>query len=117
MARDTFQIRFDKHGHIVVDEPELARRLVYLLATNGKLTVELDVDPRHLEASAVLPNSLRCLMLDVVEPVPSRGPFPRNFGDGCLMTMCECLVDIRNKRKFAEQFEGIQGQQGTHGAP
>jgi len=111
MARDTFQIRFDKHGHIVVDEPELARRLVYLLVTEGKLTVELDVDPPHLEPDAVLPNALRCLT-PIPEPVPGLRPVPRNFGDGCLMTMCECTVDIIDSRRFSRQFDGIRGESG-----
>jgi hypothetical protein len=109
MARKTFPIHFDKHGQIVIDDPELARRIVYLLIHDRKLTLRLDV-PRPAP-DAVLPNYTECLP----EPIPK--PFPRNDPRFCPLAMCECELDLIDHTKFVSQWVALNPDVSAHGTP
>jgi hypothetical protein len=99
MGDKTFQIRFDKHGNIVIDDAELQQRLKFLLETNGELVLRMRNLPTTFQV--VLP-----------EPIPYPQPIPRpkppNSVD-CPMTMCDPCGKLRlvNDRAHQREWDGI----------
>jgi hypothetical protein len=97
MGDKAFEIRFDKHGNIIIDDPELQQRLKYVLELNGELVLRMKDLPRGYEV--VLPEPI---------PLPYPYPKPRNPAD-CPMVMCDPCGKIRlvNDRAHEERWEGI----------
>lgn len=83
MARDAFEFRFDRRGNVVIEDPDLARRLLYLLQRDGKLVLRIDTGDLD---ELGLPNPTRCL---VPPPTPVTDWRIRN-GSGCPNMMCDC---------------------------
>lgn len=102
MARNTFEIRFDKHGHIVVEDDELVRRIAWLLKHDGGLVLRMRSDEPVPDGP--LPNFAACYV-PAPEPVPK--PHPRN-GILCPNSMCgDCgRLKIVRAAAFDDQFHG-----------
>lgn len=99
MARDTFQIRFDKHGHVVVDDEELQRRLLYLLAHDGQLVLRLK------ETGTIQGSELPVLRI-CPGPTPD-GPIPRV--STCPNLMCVCgALKVVDAQVFDEQWVDLR---------
>ncbi|MCY2961036.1 MAG: hypothetical protein NTY35_12805 [Planctomycetota bacterium] len=108
MARDKFEVRFDKHGHMLIEDAELAHRIVYLLQNQGSITMRIDA---AAPAQAALPNYLECL---TIQPTPMPRPVPLNYRN-CPMSMCECTLRVVDSRRWAEQWEGLRDEDREHG--
>lgn len=102
MARDTFEFRFDRRGNLVIEDAELARRLLYLLQRDGKLVVRLDTG---LDVADTLPNPTQCL---VPPPTPVNDWRIRN-GSGCPNMMCDCgALQVVDQRPFDAQWNALR---------
>jgi len=99
MARETYEVRFDRHGHLIIEDVELARKILYLLQNGLPLELRmrsLDEAPR----AEVQPINWRC-------PAPSPSPAPRN-GSLCPNMMCDCgALRIVDEQKFQQQWSDL----------
>jgi hypothetical protein len=103
MPRDTFEISFDRHGHILVENAELARRLVYLLQHDRKLVMRLVGDQTDPDSNG-LPNGVACLVPERVT-IDER---PILNGKLCPNSMCVCgALQIVLDDVFQQQFRGL----------
>lgn len=102
MPGEKHSIRFDDHGHILVEEPELARRILHLLRHDGELVVRMRLD------EPVSPVNRIC-------PVPGNaGPIVRNTI--CPNVMCECgALKIVDEVVFEKQWSELGGRRGGRG--
>jgi hypothetical protein len=106
LARDTFEFRFDRRGNIVIEDADLARRLLYLLRRDSKLVVRIDTGEYVAD---VLPNPPQCL---VPPPTPVTDWRIRN-GSGCPNMMCDCgALQLIDDRRFAEQWDALRDSRG-----
>ncbi len=105
---DKFEIRFDKLGNVIIDDPELQKRLKYVLELHGELVLRMKNLPPGFQV--VLPQP---------QPLPFPRPKPPNPAD-CPMVMCDPCGKIRliNDRAHDERWQGIDGGPGgMHGGP
>jgi hypothetical protein len=99
MARDTYEVRFDKQGKMIVDDPELARRILYLLRHDLQIELRLRGLER-LPAGEIEPLNWRC-------PEPQPAPGPRN-GTLCPNMMCMCgALRVVDEARFREQWDQL----------
>ncbi len=84
MAKETYEIRFDRHGHIVVEDPELKRRLRALLQHDHQVVFRLVGD--QPAPDGVMPNLTECLLREriVIDRLPPRNGIlcPNDVCDG-----------------------------------
>lgn len=85
MPRQTFEISFDRHGHILVEDAELARRILYLLRHDHKLVVHLVSDQPDPDSGG-MPNLAPCLFPEE----GTLGDRPIRNGRLCPNVMCDC---------------------------
>lgn len=105
-----FEIRFDDHGHILVEDPELARRIGFLLRNDGHIVVRL-VGDQEDPGSTNVPNFGACLV-DGADPLGDR---PIRNGILCPNAMCVCggLKLVRDGL-FSDQYHASDSGTERH---
>ncbi|MBL8860806.1 MAG: hypothetical protein JNK02_02245 [Planctomycetes bacterium] len=101
MGKDEFKIRFDRHGHIVIDDPELERRILFLLEHDRQLVLRLNAE--GVEPPKTIVTNLRGCPLP--EPTPIHNP------KGCPNTMCDfCGPDLKvvDNRAFTKGWDRLK---------
>lgn len=64
MSKDKFHIRFDRHGHIVVEDEELKRRIRCLLEHDSQIVLRMAGGEQSMEAE--IPNAKGCFIQELV---------------------------------------------------
>ncbi len=94
MAREAFEIRFDRHGHIVIEDPELKRRIRCLLEHDHQIVLRMSGDEQSTDAA--LPNNKPCLMT-----APPIGDRPTARNEGCPNDICDGgWLKVVNESRF-----------------
>lgn len=99
MAKDMFEIRFDKHGHIVLEDPELKRRIRALLDHDQQIVFRL-VGDQPVDGEP-MPNVQACFFPKVGEAPPVRN------GILCPNAVCfpRSALKVVNVARFEEMME------------
>lgn len=104
MADKKFEIRFDRHGHILVEDAELEARLKWLLAHNGRLVIKL-----RQERGAIaepMPRLLTCPQPLYACPQPANALCP-NY-------ICpEGILHVVQQGIYEDAFGAIGGGEGV----
>lgn len=100
MPSEKYTIRFDDHGNILVDDPEVARRLLYVLQHDGELVIRL-----REGTTGSTP-----IVLDLRAPPP----IAKNML--CPNVMCECgALKIVDEAAFDRQWSALGERRNVRG--
>jgi len=111
LGKDTFEIRFDRRGHVVIEDAELQRRLLYLLQHDGELVLRLRSGERPNPVGFPEPTP------PIPKPEPMPIPQPRN-GTWCPNMMCGCQpLKIVDDRLFEQQWDSLRTDPGNRPQP
>lgn len=102
--RDSYEIRFDKHGNMIIEDPELERRILYLLKNDRQIVMRLRTDERV--GTPGEPNYIPDPTTDTtwVKPINLR----------CPNAMCVCGLKVINELVFTSDWNTLgKGKPGA----
>ena len=97
---DSYNVRFDKHGHMIIEDPELERRIRYLLRHERRLVMRL----RGNRDSVNTPGELVGYTPD---PTTDVSPQPILLNRRCPNSMCICGLQVVDEMIFTDDWKTL----------